>query len=197
MTVETDRRSWEHLRELATSGDRESLDAAIGAMEPDEAVRAILRLEPEDQQALLTTLSPPEAADIIEDAPDEQAADPASDRKSMGAGGVPDIDLVLLELAPEGGSVDAELVGGVGGDGLESHLLAELEVLGLGFSFGLCLCFHRFGGLSLSLHGFDNGFSLRLGFRLLLHRRGLNLALVYGSLYEFSLLLTEPGLALL
>ena len=38
-------------------------------------VRAILRLEPEDQQALLTTLSPPEAADLIEDAPDEQAAD--------------------------------------------------------------------------------------------------------------------------
>ncbi|MGD8683516.1 MAG: magnesium transporter [Chloroflexota bacterium] len=75
MTVETDRRSWEHLRELAAAHDREGLDAAIEAMEPDEAVRAILRLEPEDQQALLTTLSPPEAADIIEDAPDEQAAD--------------------------------------------------------------------------------------------------------------------------
>ena len=75
MTVETDRQSWEHLRELAAAGDRDALDAAIGAMEPDEAVRAILRLDPEDQQALLTTLSPPEAADIIEDAPDEQAAD--------------------------------------------------------------------------------------------------------------------------
>ena len=75
MTIETDRRSWEELRELAATGDREGLDAAIGAMEPDEAVRAILRLEPEDQQALLTTLSPPEAADLIEDAPDEQAAD--------------------------------------------------------------------------------------------------------------------------
>ncbi len=75
MTIETDRRSWEHLRELAASGDREGLDAAIEAMQPDEAVRAILRLEPEDQQSLLTTLSPPEAADLIEDAPDEQAAD--------------------------------------------------------------------------------------------------------------------------
>ncbi len=75
MTVETDRQSWEHLRELAAAEDREALDAAIGAMEPSEAVRAILHLEPEDQQALLTTLSPPEAADLIEDAPDEQAAD--------------------------------------------------------------------------------------------------------------------------
>ena len=75
MTIETDRRSWEHLRELAAAGDRAGLDAAIGAMEPDEAVRAILRLEPQDQEALLTTLSPPEAADLIEDAPDEQAAD--------------------------------------------------------------------------------------------------------------------------
>ena len=44
-------------------------------MEPDEAVRAILHLDPADQQAMLTTLSPPEAADLIEDAPDEQAAD--------------------------------------------------------------------------------------------------------------------------
>jgi magnesium transporter len=75
MTVQTDRQSWEHLRELAAANDRDGLDAAISAMEPDEAVRAILRLEPEDQRALLTTLSPPEAADLIEDAPDEQAAD--------------------------------------------------------------------------------------------------------------------------
>ncbi len=75
MTVETDRRSWERLRELAAANDRDGLDAAIGAMEPDEAVRAILHLDPADQQALLTTLSPPEAADLIEDAPDEQAAD--------------------------------------------------------------------------------------------------------------------------
>jgi magnesium transporter len=75
MTVETDRRSWEHLRELAAAHDRDGLDAAIGAMEPDEAVRAILHLDPADQQAMLTTLSPPEAADLIEDAPDEQAAD--------------------------------------------------------------------------------------------------------------------------
>jgi magnesium transporter len=75
MTVETDRQAWERLRELAAANDREALDAAIEAMEPDEAVRAILRLDPDDQQALLTTLSPPEAADLIEDAPDEQAAD--------------------------------------------------------------------------------------------------------------------------
>lgn len=75
MTVETDRQSLEHLRELAAAHDRAGLDAAIDSMEPDEAVRAILRLEPEDQQRLLTTLSPPEAADLIEDAPDEQAAD--------------------------------------------------------------------------------------------------------------------------
>ena len=75
MTVETDRQSWEHLRELAAAHDRDGLDAAIGTMEPDEAVRAILHLDPADQQAMLTTLSPPEAADLIEDAPDEQAAD--------------------------------------------------------------------------------------------------------------------------
>ncbi len=75
MTNETDRQAWERLRELAAANDRAALDMAIGAMEPDEAVRAILRLAPEDQQALLTTLSPPEAADLIEDAPDEQAAD--------------------------------------------------------------------------------------------------------------------------
>ena len=75
MTVQSDREAWERLRELAAADDRTGLDAAIGAMEPTEAVRAILRLEPEDQQALLTTLSPPEAADLLEDAPDEQAAD--------------------------------------------------------------------------------------------------------------------------
>ncbi len=75
MTVQSDRQAWERLRELAAADDRTGLDAAIGAMEPTEAVRAILRLEPEDQQALLTTLSPPEAADLLEDAPDEQAAD--------------------------------------------------------------------------------------------------------------------------
>jgi magnesium transporter len=75
MTTETDRRSWEHLRELAAADDRAGLDAVISSMEPSEAIRAILRLEPEDQEAVLTTLSPPEAADIIEDAPDEQAAD--------------------------------------------------------------------------------------------------------------------------
>jgi magnesium transporter len=75
MTIETDRLSWEHLRELAAADDRAGLDAAIGAMDPGEAIRAILRMEPEDQQAVLTTLSPPEAADLIEETPDEQAAD--------------------------------------------------------------------------------------------------------------------------
>ncbi len=82
MTVETerqssraDRQSLEHIRELAAAEDREGLDAVISALEPSEAIRAILRLEAEDQQSVLTTLSPPEAADLIEDAPDEQAAD--------------------------------------------------------------------------------------------------------------------------
>jgi magnesium transporter len=75
MTVETDRKAWERLRELAAADDRAGLDAAIRAMEPSEAIRAILRLEDDDQQAVLTTLSPPEAADLIEDAPNEQAAD--------------------------------------------------------------------------------------------------------------------------
>ncbi len=75
MTVETDRQSWERIRELAAADDRAGLDAAIHAMEPTEAIRTILRLDAEDQQAVLTTLSPPEAADLIEDAPDEQAAD--------------------------------------------------------------------------------------------------------------------------
>ena len=119
MTVETDRQAWEHLRELAAANDREGLDAAIGAMEPDEAVRAILRLEPDDQQALLTTLSPPEAADLIEDAPDEQAADlieqltPAdaaaivtemqSDEQAdlIADLGSAEADAILGELAPE------------------------------------------------------------------------------------------------
>ena len=75
MTVETDRQYLERIRELAAADDREGLDAAIGALEPSEAIRAILRLDAEDQQSVLTTLSPPEAADLIEDAPDEQAAD--------------------------------------------------------------------------------------------------------------------------
>ena len=75
MTTETDRQSWEHIRELAAADDRAGLDAAISALEPTEAIRAILRLEASDQQAVLTTLSPPEAADLIEDAPEEQAAD--------------------------------------------------------------------------------------------------------------------------
>jgi magnesium transporter len=75
MTTETEQQAWLRLRELAASGDRDALDQAIAAMEPNEAIRLILRLEPEDQDAVLTTLSPPEAADIIEEVPDEQAAD--------------------------------------------------------------------------------------------------------------------------
>ncbi len=75
MTVKTDRQSWEHLRDLAAADDRAGLDAAIEAMEPSEAIRAILNLDADDQEAVLTTLSPPEAADLIEDVPDEQAAD--------------------------------------------------------------------------------------------------------------------------
>ena len=75
MTVDSQQHPWEVIRALAEADDRAGLDAALGAMEPSEAVRAILRLEAEDQLAVLTTLSPPEAADLIEDAPDEQAAD--------------------------------------------------------------------------------------------------------------------------
>ena len=75
MTIETERESWERIRELAEAGDRDGLDTAIGSMEAGDAVRSILRLDPEAQQSVLTTLSPPEAADLIEDTPDEQAAD--------------------------------------------------------------------------------------------------------------------------
>jgi magnesium transporter len=74
MTIDTQQHPWEVIRALAETDDREGLDAAIGAMEPSEAVRAILRLDPDGQQAVLTTLSPPGAADLIEDAPEEQAA---------------------------------------------------------------------------------------------------------------------------
>ena len=42
MTTETDRQAWEHIRELAAADDRAGLDAAISAMEPTEAIRAIL-----------------------------------------------------------------------------------------------------------------------------------------------------------
>ncbi len=64
MTIETDRQYLDRIRELAAADDREGLDAAISALEPSEAIRAILRLEAEDQQSVLTTLSPPEAADL-------------------------------------------------------------------------------------------------------------------------------------
>ena len=47
MTVETDRRSWEHLRELAASGDREALDEATSRnleyVESDASHRSHLR----------------------------------------------------------------------------------------------------------------------------------------------------------
>jgi magnesium transporter len=75
MTVESDRQSWERIRELAAADDRAGLDAVVQSMEPTEVIRAILRLEPDDQQAVLSTLWPPEAAELIEGAPDEKAAD--------------------------------------------------------------------------------------------------------------------------
>ena len=75
MTTETEQHARERIRELAAEGDRAALDAAITGMDGHEVIRAVLRLEPDDQQAVLTTLSPPEAADLIEEVPDEQAAD--------------------------------------------------------------------------------------------------------------------------
>ena len=75
MTIETDRQYLERIRQLAAADDREGLDAAISALEPSDAIRAILRLDSADQRSVLTTLSPDEAADLVEDAPDEQAAD--------------------------------------------------------------------------------------------------------------------------
>ncbi len=53
MTTETEQQAWLRLRELAASGDRAALDQAIAAMEPNEAIRVILRLEPEDQNTNL------------------------------------------------------------------------------------------------------------------------------------------------
>ena len=119
MTIETGRESSERIQQLAEDRDRAGLDAAIGTMEPSEAVRVILRLDPEIQQSVLTTLSPPEAADLIEDTPDEQAADlieqlTATDAASIVAEmqsdeqadliadlGSTEADAILSEMAPD------------------------------------------------------------------------------------------------
>jgi magnesium transporter len=66
---------WEELRELATTGDTEKLEAFIETLDPNEAIRAIFRLDSGAREAVLTTLSPAEAADLIEEIPDEHAAD--------------------------------------------------------------------------------------------------------------------------
>jgi len=75
MTVQTDDKPWDRLRELADSGATKELEAFVDSLVPSEAVRAILRLDRSDQQLVLTTLTPAEAAELIEDIPDEHAAD--------------------------------------------------------------------------------------------------------------------------
>ncbi|MDH3232349.1 MAG: magnesium transporter [Alphaproteobacteria bacterium] len=67
--------SWDRVRELANAEDPDGLRVFLSTLEPNEAVRAILRLNADEQGKVLTTLSPDDAADLIEDIPDEQAAD--------------------------------------------------------------------------------------------------------------------------
>lgn len=66
---------WDRLRELADASDSRGLETYFEALEPSEAVRAILRLDSDYQEKVLTNLAPADAADLIEDMPDEQAAD--------------------------------------------------------------------------------------------------------------------------
>ena len=66
---------WDELRDLATQGDIQRLEAFVDSLAPSEALRAMFRLDPDAREQVLTTLSPGEAADLIEDIPDEHAAD--------------------------------------------------------------------------------------------------------------------------
>jgi magnesium transporter len=117
MTAETDRQSWERIRELAAAEDRNGLDAVVRSMDPSEAIRAILRLEPDDQEAVLTTLSPPEAADIIEDVPDEQAADLIEHLKPTDAATI---------VAAMQSDEQADLISDLGSDEADA-ILGEME----------------------------------------------------------------------
>jgi magnesium transporter len=75
MEPEQTEKPWEKLHELAASGEAERLESYIDSLGPNEAVRAIFRLDSDAREAVLTTLSPAEAAVLIDEIPDEHAAD--------------------------------------------------------------------------------------------------------------------------
>lgn len=68
-------RPWERLRELALSRDRPGLEAFLAELPLGDTVRTLYRLNDDERTLLLTTLDPSDAAELIEDVPDEHAAD--------------------------------------------------------------------------------------------------------------------------
>lgn len=87
--------SWERIRLLIDEGDDERLDAFLRTMSGTEVLRALFRLSEDEQRTLLLAVPPASAADIIEDVPDEHAADLLE--------GLPaaDVALILDEMAPD------------------------------------------------------------------------------------------------
>lgn len=75
MSVSDRLQPWEQMQALAQAGNVRGLEAFLDSIGPNEAFRALLRLEPDARERVLTTLSPDEAADLIEEIPDEHAAD--------------------------------------------------------------------------------------------------------------------------
>nr|TFG54567.1 MAG: magnesium transporter [Hyphomicrobiales bacterium] len=66
---------WDRLRELASNSNHADLVAYLATLQPSEIVSAVLRLEEDSQEKVLAALSRYDAAGVIEDLPDEQAAD--------------------------------------------------------------------------------------------------------------------------
>jgi magnesium transporter len=65
----------EALRSLLAEESRGALRELLMLLKPDDAVRALFRLEPEEQNQLLALLGADQAADLLEDLPDKQAAE--------------------------------------------------------------------------------------------------------------------------
>jgi hypothetical protein len=63
------------LEEIVKSGHRNQLEEFLESLERGELARTISRLDTDDQRMLLLLPGPSGAADVIEDVPDERAAD--------------------------------------------------------------------------------------------------------------------------
>ncbi len=66
---------WETLRVHLDADDKQSAEALLAELPPDQTIRVLFRLNADDQQRLLALVSPDYAAELLEDMPDAHAAD--------------------------------------------------------------------------------------------------------------------------